>query len=121
MRTIADLDEIEFLKQTNKIRKAVMEPLSNLNIMSILKSQTIDMSKMTDAQKILARRKQMKNNIDKALDVMLEEKPEETIKLLKLLIILDEGETLSGAKIMSSALKILSDRDVIDFLSSLTA
>lgn len=61
---------------------------------------------------------QTKANISAALDRALEEKPEETIKLLNLLII-NDGQELDGLDYVIAGMELLLDDRVVHFLSLL--
>lgn len=120
MKTIAQLSGVEFLRQCNKIRHGVDEVLKNTNVMEI-RRRTPDYKDDDTAEERKAKYdEQAKKNINDILDVMLEEKPEETIKLFNLLIVLDKDEKEpTGLEMLMTGMEIISDKRVMDFLLSL--
>lgn len=119
MKTIAELKGADFLRRINHIRKAVAEPLQELDIMTLMRTPAPLTGDETDEEKAAKVNEQTKANINAALDRALEEKPEETIKLLDLLIIHENGEELDGLDYMLAAIELLTNEKVVNFLSSL--
>ena len=122
MKTLAELNGVDFLRQCNKIRYEIQDILKETGIMKIRQK----MPDLTGVDTKEERKKRMdeqaKKNLNEMLDVLLEEKPEETIKLFNLLVIPEEndkGKELSGMELTMIGLGIISDKRVIDFFSSL--
>ena len=119
MKTIAQLEGVDFLRKCNKIRYEVGSVLENTKVMEIRKRVPKFTGEETPEQRKAMTDKQMKQNLSDMLDVMLEEKPEETIKLFESLIVLDKGEKApTGMEMLMIGIEIFSDRRVTDFLSS---
>lgn len=120
MKTICDLSGAEFLRHCNKVRYAVQDVLNNTKVMEIRKRMPTFTGKETEAeQKALIDAQGVKNFSD-MLDRLLDENPEETYKLLRAFVVTDEGEKEpDGWDLLSVAAKLMRDRRVIDFLSSL--
>ena len=120
MKTIAQLNGVEFLKQCNKIRYEVADVLKATNIGEI-RSRLPDYSKCTTKEEREAlKNEQAVKNMNDILDVLLEEKPEETMKLLNLLIIREDGDAeITGLELAMIGIGIVSDKRVADFLLSL--
>lgn len=119
MKTIAQLEGVEFLRQCNKIWHEVSSVLENTKVMDIRKRLPKFTGEETPEQRKTLTEIQMKKNLSDMLDLMLEEKPEETIKLFNALVVLEEGEKApSGIEMLMIGIEILSDKRVVDFLSS---
>lgn len=120
MKTIATLKGADFLRACNKVRYAAQEMLSETKVLEIRKRMPILDINMTEADRKTALEKQTKKNISDMLDRLLEEKPEETYKLLQAMIIPEESDgELDGIDLMCAALELISNPKVIDFLSRL--
>lgn len=118
IKTIATLNGTDFLRRINHVRKAVEAPLKELDIMSIMHTPPVLTGEETAEEKTEKVNAQTKVNISAALDRALEEKPEETIKLLNLLIINDDQE-LDGLDYVIAGMELLLDDRVVHFLSLL--
>ena len=119
MKTIADLEKVDFLRQCNKIRMVAADALAELGIMEIRKRMPELTGKETAKEVEAANLAQSKKNIADMLDIMLDKKPEETVKLLECLIIADEGEELDGIDLLTGGIQILCTPKVINFLLGL--
>lgn len=120
MKTIASLKGADFLRACNKVRYAAQEALAETQVLEIRKRMPILNDKMTEEERNAAFEKQSKKNISDMIDRLLEEKPEETYKLLQAMIIRESDEELDGIDLLSAALELVSDPKVISFLSRLT-
>ena len=120
MKTIAELNGVDFLRQCNKIRYEVQDILKETGIMKIRQKQPDYTGADTKEERQKRQNEQAKKNLNEMLDVLLEEKPEETIKLFDLLVIREKGDKeLTGMELTMIGLGIISDKRVMDFLSSL--
>ena len=62
-----------------------------------------------------------KNMLDIARGAM-KEHPEETIKALHSLIVLDDGEEFpKGVKLLTTAVKVLNNKEIMDFFTSVAS
>lgn len=120
MKTIAELNGVDFLRQCNKIRYEVQDILKETGIMKIRQKLPDYTGADTKEERLKRQEEQAKKNLNEMLDVLLEEKPEETIKLFNLLVIPEKGDKeLTGMELTMIGLGIVSDKRVMDFLSSL--
>ena len=132
IKTLANCTDIEFLRQTNKIRHAVENWLTVTDIANIRKRlpEYEEIPKDADSEKrkeIEAhneelRNEQVKKNVDAILDACLEDHPEDTAEVIKLCCFLDPS--VNSKKIsyyMSAFSQMLNDQDVIDFFTSLVS
>ena len=131
IKTIANCKPTEFLRQTAKIRRAVERWLKLTDIIGILKEvapQTATTESMTDAEKTKitaqnawARRENFKRKISKALDVIMEEHPDETIKILALCCFIEpeKADDYEVSYYLKALTTLISDDTVIDFFISL--
>lgn len=131
IKTIANCKPTEFLKQTNKIKKAVESWLNATDIIAIFKRKApVEMIRenATDeevaeitARNVEAGRKQMAQNISDILDAVMEEHPEETIRVLALCCFI-EPEKADDYKVsyyLKAITSLIADKDVLDFFTSL--
>lgn len=120
MKTITELNGTDFLRQCNKVRYAVQDILKETNVLKIRETKPTLTGKETPEEVERLYREQANKNLSKMLDAMLEEKPEETIKLFRLLVITEDGEAEpTGFDMVIIGMNILTDKRVMDFLSSL--
>lgn len=130
-KTLATCKPSEFLRQTIKIKKAVQNWLNITDIMSIIKkaapqelipSDATEFEKLAIAQKNMeARRKQIIKNIDEAFDAVLEEHPDETLKILALCCFIDpeKADDHKVSDYIKAFNSLISDKTTIDFFVSL--
>jgi hypothetical protein len=131
MKHLANCDAVEFLRQTNKIRKAAEDWLKTTKVLDIrknkpkLKAITPDMdeaevAKITAANNIKAREQVMKN-LSEMLDAALEENAEKTLELLALLCFVEpqDANKHKATEYLKAFGEMIADEDVIDFFTSL--
>lgn len=129
LKTLANCDAIDFLRQTNKIRKAVSKWLEDTDIVNIFKTKAVE-EVVTGNEKeqaaiiernANARRKQIKKNLSDILDKVLEEHPEETLEILALCCFIEPQDANSHkvAEYLTAFNSLISDKAVIDFFVSL--
>lgn len=120
MKSIANLNGADFLRQCNKIRKQAAFLLHETGVMEIRKHQPELTGDESAEEKDAAMKAQSKKNLDAMLDRLLEEKAEETAALISLLAVPEEGdEEASGIDLALCGVEILANQKVLDFLSSL--
>lgn len=120
MRTLAELEGPEFLRQCNLIRKEVEHFLKTTKVIDLGKKLPKYKGNETDNERIEMRNAQLKKNISDIFDAMLEKHPEETYRLVKCMVVLDEGEEdPKGFDILMIALDLITSQQVMDFLSRL--
>lgn len=122
MKTLANCTTAEFLRQSNKIRKAVADYLKETEILEIRKripSFTEDASK---EEKETVLREQVKKNISDMLDILLDEHAEKTVEVLALMCFKEgeEAQELEVCDILDVALELFTSERVISFFTRLT-
>lgn len=120
MRTIANLNGVEFLRAINRSRHAVEKLMSVTDVLAIWKKKPKFTGKETPEEKHKIAREQVKKNLNDALDLLLETHPEETYNCIMALCVRDDGEPEpDGVELMMAAISIVSDKRVLDFLLQL--
>lgn len=132
IKTLANCSGLEFLKQTNKIRKEVQIFLEDTKILDlrkrkpvvkvIPKNATPEEKEAIEAENNKAMRKQAMQNISDMLDMCLEKNPEKTMDLLGLLCFMNHDEVMqmTGSELLLVWGELLHDEGVISFFTSLT-
>lgn len=130
MKNLANCKPSEFLKQTNRIKKAAEKWLTATDIMNIRK-RVPDITLVTDDMseeeklKILKvnrerRSKQIRENLSAMFDAIAEDHPDETLALLALMCFV-EPENVDDHPVkeyLSSLTEMLNDESVIGFFTS---
>lgn len=121
MKTLANCNPLEFLTQTNKIRKSVENWLSLTKVMEIRKTMPEFDPKATKQENNEAFQQQIQKNLSNMLDAILEEHPKETAELLCLVCFIDPADMGKHTMIeLLGAIKdILNNAEVISFFASL--
>ena len=120
MKTLKDLNSVDFLRKCNHIRKQVQEVLKNTEVLKIREHKPVLKGNETQEEIKALYDEQTKKNLNDMLDLMLEEKPEETVKLFRMLIDLDEGEKEpDGLDLILIGFETITDEKVLNFLSRL--
>ncbi len=129
LKTLANCDAIDFLRQTNKIRKAVSKWLEDTDIVNIFRTKAVEevVTGNDEEQAAIiernanARRKQIMKNLSDILDKVLEEHPEETLEILALCCFIEPEDANSHkvAEYLTAFNSLISDKAVIDFFVSL--
>lgn len=117
-KTMANCTTAEFLRQSNKIRHAVSEYLSETKILDIRKNKPVFTDGMTDDEKKAAINAQAKKNISAMLDNALEENAEATTRILALLCFVDDAEEAEKLDPFELLDVVLSER-VLNFFTRL--
>lgn len=131
LKTLANCKPSEFLKQTNKIRKAAAEWLTATDILEIRKNvpelEEIDDS-MSEAAKVAiaannrnALEEQARENAMEILDAVMDEHPDETLNLLALMCFVEPEhvDDHSMAEYLEAFTELINDEAVIGFFTSL--
>lgn len=121
MKTLANCTTAEFLRQTNKIRKAVADFLTDTKILDIRKNQPEITEGMNEDEKRMAYREQAKKNISDMLDCCLDEHAEETVEILALMCFKEgkEAQELEVCDILDTALELFTSERVLNFFTRL--
>lgn len=121
MKNLANCTPREFLRQTNKIRKAVSNWLTLTKVLDIRKRLPQIPDDATDEQKDALIEDQIKQNINAVLDVIMDEHPDETADLMGLMCFIepDDLDNHSMSEILGSVAEMLNCQEVLDFFISL--
>lgn len=133
LKTLVTCKPSEFLRQTNRIKKAVEKWLTDTDVLNIRK-RLPSLEKMPEGASeeerlaIFERNKklaeeQAQKNLSAMLDAMLEEHPEETLQILALCCFI-EPEHVDDYKVtdyLNAFNSIISDRAVLNFFISLAS
>lgn len=130
IKTLANCTDIEFLRQTNKIRHSVEKWFKVTDIKNIRSRQPKYevIPEDADSKKIEAieakNRKleedQINKNFNDIMDAMLEKHPEETLEIIQLCCFVEPGQGEHHITYYMAAFsEMLSDENVIDFFQSL--
>lgn len=133
MKTLVNCEPLEFLKQTNRIKKSVEKWLTDTDIMNIRKRmptyEFVSKDATDEEKKAVAdsnrkkREEQMKANLSAILDAILEQYPEETLEILALCCFI-EPEDANNHKVgeyIRAFNALINDKDVLDFFISLAS
>lgn len=133
LKTLVTCKPTEFLKQTNRIKRAVEKWLTNTDIINIRKrlpalvpmpigASEEERKAIFEQNKALAE-EQAKKNVSAMLDAILEDHPEETLELLGLCCFIepDHIDDYTVSDYLNAFNSIISDRAVIDFFISLAS
>lgn len=121
MKNLANCKPSEFLMQTNKLRKSAEKWLTVTNIMNIRKTQPEILEGMTREERQAAIQKQIKENLSRMFDAMLEAHAEETLELLALACFV-EPENVDDhpmSEYIESLNELINDKAVLGFFTSL--
>ncbi len=130
VKTLANCTEVEFLRQSNKIRHAVEKWLTVTDIANIRKRVAKLEEIPADAndetrKRITEKNEQLKKeqvdaNFNAILDAMLEEHPEETVEIIRLCCFVEPGDKSKPITYYLGAFsQMMQDGDVINFFTSL--
>lgn len=128
IKTLANCTDIEFLQQTNKIRHAVQNWLTVTDIVNIKNrmAETKAIPKDEEQAQIVREnnielvRQQTMKNIDDILDSILEDHPEETLKVLRLCCFVDpDDDSHKITYYLGAFSQMMKNQEVIDFFTSL--
>ena len=120
MKTIANLNGVEFLRAINRTRHAVEKLMKVTDVLGIWKKMPTFTGEETEEEKHKIARAQIKKNLNDILDSLLEKHPEETYECIMALCVRDEGEPEpDGIELVMAAFNLISDKRVLDFLLQL--
>lgn len=131
MKNLANCKPTEFLKQTNRIRKAVEKWLTMTDIMNIRKNmpdfEDIDEGlSVEETEKAIKRNQkkkyeQAKTNLSRILDAVLEEHPDETLELMALMCFVEPKDVDKHTmdEYFTELTEMITNQAVIGFFTSL--
>lgn len=120
MKTLANCNPVDFLRQTNRIRNSFGSLLTENGIPNIFKRQPELKGTETADEAREKRRAQTRRNVDEILNILMEMHAEETAEALGLMCFMepDELANAKGVDLLSPAIELLSSKPVIDFFMS---
>lgn len=120
MKTIANLNGVEFLRAINRTRHAVEKLMKVTDVLNIWKKNPTFTGEETPEERHEKQRNQIKKNLNDILDSLLEKHPEETYECIMALCVREEGEPEpDGIALVMAAFNLISDKRVLDFLLQL--
>ena len=120
MRTIANLNGVEFLRAINRTRHAVEKLMKVTDVLTIWKKNPTFNGKETEEEKYEMQRNQLKQNLNDMLDVLLDKHAEVTYECIMAMCVRDEGEPEpDGIELVMAAFNLIADKRVLDFLLAL--
>ena len=120
MRTIANLNGVEFLRAINRTRHAVEKLMGATDVLTIWKKNPTFSGNETAEERHEMARNQIKQNLNDVLDTLLEKHPEETYEFIMAMCVRDDGEPEpDGIELVMAAFSLISDKRVLDFLLQL--
>lgn len=121
LKTLATCKPREFLQQTNRIRKITEKWLSATGILNIRKTLPEFPENATQEEKDRLTQEQVKKNLSKMLDAILEDNSEETLELLALLCFVEpeDVDNHEMAEYIEAVSGLISNKAVLSFFTSL--
>ena len=121
MKNLANCTLREFLRQTNKIRKAVKKWMDDTKIIDIRARQPEIPDIADDETRAEALRRQGVENVNAILDAALEKYPDETAEIIGLCCFKegDELDELKVSDILGATREMIDDPEVVGFFTSL--
>lgn len=130
MKTLANCKPSEFLRQTNRIKKAVEKYVKDINLQGIRAKmpelKTIPIEASTDERAAIIKennkrlKEQSMKNLSEILDAAMDKFPEETLEILALVCFVDPEhvDDHSVAEYLSALAEIMNDEAVVNFFTS---
>lgn len=131
MKTLANCKPSEFLRQTNRIRKAVSRWITITDINGIRKRKPVYETVPADAtaeeraaviiRNSEAEKRQVRENLMAMLDSIMDEHPDETLEILALCCFVepDEADNHTVGEFLTAFSELISDEAVLNFFTSL--
>jgi hypothetical protein len=131
LKTLATCKPSEFLRQTNRIKKAVEKWLTDTDIMNIRKRlpvpEVVPLEATVEERAAIFERnkkavqEQSKKNVSAMLDAILDEHPEETLEVLALCCFVEpeKADDHPVSEYLAAINTLINDKAVIDFFTSL--
>lgn len=121
LNNLADCTPREFLVQTNRLRKVLEKWLKKTNILNIRKTQPTYPENATAEQKQEILQEQVKENLSRMFDAILDEASDDTLELLALLCFVEPEDVNKHpmSEYISAVTRMITNRDVLSFFTSL--
>lgn len=123
MRLITDVqDDAQFLGAVYDAAEAVANMVKAVGFAEIRKHMPELDGTETEAERKAKFEAQSKKNMLDIAKSAMKEHPDETIKALHSLIVLDDGEEFpKGVKLLTTAVKVLNNKEIMDFFTSVAS
>lgn len=123
MRLITELqDDAQFLGAVYTAADAVANMVKTIGFSEIRKHMPELTGDETESERKAKLAEQAKKNMLDIAKSAMKEHPEETIAALHALIVLDDGEEFPhGVKLLTTAVKVLNNKDILDFFTSVAS
>ena len=120
-KTLATCKPSEFLRQTNRVRKSVEKWLTATDILNLRKQAPVIAADASKEERDMAIAEQMRKNLSRILDAILDEHPDETLELLALLCFIEpeDADDYEVAEYLNAFTLLVSNKTVLDFFTSL--
>lgn len=120
-KTLASCTPIEFLKQTNRVRKSVEKWLTATDIMNIRRRLPELPENISEDDRKKAVAEQVSNNLSAILDAILDDHPDETLALLAMLCFIEpeDANDYPVEDYLNALAQLLGNTAVINFFTSL--
>ena len=121
LKTLASCKPSEFLAQTNKIRKIAEKWLKETDLMKIRSTKPVYPEGATDEEKKQILQNQVKENLSRMLDAILEKGAQETLDLLALICFVEPKDVDKHpmSEYINAVTGVISDPAVLGFFTSL--
>ena len=121
LKTLASCKPSEFLAQTNKIRKIAEKWLKNTDLMNIRSHKPKYPEGASEEEKKKILQDQVKENLSRMLDAILEQNAEETLELLALVCFVEPKNVDDHpmSEYIMAVTELLNDKAVLGFFTSL--
>lgn len=121
MKNLANCSLREFIRQTNKIRKAVKKWMDDTRIVDIRSRVPAVPDDADEETRAVAIHRQGVENVNAILDAALEKYPDETAEIIGLCCFKegDELDELKVSEILGAAREMIDDPEVVGFFTSL--
>lgn len=121
MKTLANCSPREFLKQTNRIRKAAASWMEHTHLIEIWRTMPDISQTSTREERVAAVSAQATKNIGRILDSIMDEHPDETAELLGLVCFVEpeDLDNHSMTEFFSVVTELIDSPEVMNFFISL--
>lgn len=121
MKTLANCNATDFLKQTYRISKPVSDLLKTIDFKGIISKKAVYEKDDTEEEKKVKDRIQNSQNMKTVVKTLMEKCPEETANLMGLMCFTEPEDlkNVTGIELLGACIDMMSEKGVIDFFTSL--
>ena len=122
MKTLANCSDVEFLRQTNRIRKYAEAWLKDTGVLEIRKRELPKPDDdLSEEEKREVYRQNARARLNDMLDAALDTHAEQTAGLIRLMCFVepDDDKTLKVPQMLGAVSELMDNKDVLDFFTSL--